>query len=103
MCRGGGGGDSSWHRCGSGLEKQNSIQDFIFCANFLIDYGYVHKNRLGSIGYSAGGLLVGAAINMHPDLFGAAILKVSLSHTLAYSLVFTSCKVDRKCILKDHH
>ncbi|XP_023550805.1 uncharacterized protein LOC111808835, partial [Cucurbita pepo subsp. pepo] len=74
--RGGGGGDSSWHRCGSGLEKQNSIQDFIFCANFLIDNGYVHKDRLGSIGYSAGGLLVGAAINMHPDLFGAAILKV---------------------------
>lgn len=95
---GGGGGDSSWHRCGSGLEKPNSIHDFISCANFLIHNGYVHKDRLGSIGYSAGGLLVGAAINMHPNLFRAAILKVSLSHTLASSLVFKSCKVDWKCI-----
>lgn len=78
MCRGGGGGgDSSWHRSGSGLEKQNSIHDFISCAKFLVDNGYVHKNQLGSIGYSAGGLLVGAAINMRPDLFRAAILKVS--------------------------
>ncbi|XP_022149039.1 uncharacterized protein LOC111017556 [Momordica charantia] len=73
---GGGGGDSSWHRSGSGLEKQNSIHDFISCAKFLVDNDYVHKNQLGSIGYSAGGLLVGAAINMRPDLFRAAILKV---------------------------
>uniref|UniRef100_A0A9I9D2W5 Prolyl endopeptidase n=1 Tax=Cucumis melo TaxID=3656 RepID=A0A9I9D2W5_CUCME len=73
---GGGGGDSSWHRSGNGLEKPNSIHDFVSCANFLINNGYVHKDRLGSIGYSAGGLLVGAAINMHPNLFRAAILKV---------------------------
>ncbi|XP_038892766.1 protease 2 isoform X3 [Benincasa hispida] len=75
---GSGGGDSSWHRCGSGLEKQNSILDFISCANFLVNNGYIHKDRLGSIGYSAGGLLVGAAINMHPDLFRAAILKTKI-------------------------
>uniref|UniRef100_A0A6N2MWC1 Prolyl endopeptidase n=1 Tax=Salix viminalis TaxID=40686 RepID=A0A6N2MWC1_SALVM len=60
----------------SGLNKCNSIHDFISCGNYLISEGYVHKDRLGAIGFSAGGLLVGAAINMNPNLFRAAILKV---------------------------
>ncbi|XP_048228684.1 protease 2 isoform X3 [Ricinus communis] len=74
--RGGSGGDSSWHKSGSGLNKLNSIYDFISCGNFLIDEGYVHGDCLSAIGFSAGGLLVGAAINMNPNLFCAAILKV---------------------------
>ncbi|XP_076953603.1 uncharacterized protein LOC143627727 [Bidens hawaiensis] len=74
--RGGGGGDPSWHKSGSGLNKLNSINDFISCGNYLVKEGYVHKDRLGAIGQSAGGLLVAAAVNMHPDLFKAAILKV---------------------------
>ncbi|CAL8994756.1 unnamed protein product [Prunus brigantina] len=72
----GGGGDSSWHKSGSGSYKLNSVYDFVSCANYLIKEGYVHKDRLGAIGHSAGGLLVGATINMYPDLFRAAILKV---------------------------
>ncbi|CAL1395198.1 unnamed protein product [Linum trigynum] len=71
-----GGGDSSWHESGTGLTKPNSIHDFLSCASFLIDKGYVHKGQLGATGTSAGGLLVGAAINMKTDLFCAAILKV---------------------------
>ncbi|XP_010261180.1 PREDICTED: uncharacterized protein LOC104600060 [Nelumbo nucifera] len=71
-----GGGDTSWHKAGSGAYKLNSIYDFIACGKYLINEGYVHKDRLGAIGFSAGGLLVGAAINMYPDLFRAAILKV---------------------------
>ncbi|KAJ8774541.1 hypothetical protein K2173_016987 [Erythroxylum novogranatense] len=74
--RGGNGGDSSWHKSGSGLNKKNSIYDFLSCANYLVDENYVHKERLGAIGFSAGGLLVGAAMNLQPDLFHAAILKV---------------------------
>lgn len=54
----------------------NSINDFIACGDYLIKEGYVHKDQLGAIGHSAGGLLVAAAINMHPQLFRAAILKV---------------------------
>jgi protease II len=77
LSRGGGGGDSSWHESGSGLFKQNSVYDFGSCANYLVSDGYVHRDRLGAIGYSAGCLVVGAAINMFPDLFRAAILKVS--------------------------
>ncbi|XP_060669574.1 uncharacterized protein LOC107429092 [Ziziphus jujuba] len=72
----GGGGDSSWHKSGSGLHKKNSIFDFVSCANYLVKEDYVHRDQLGAIGYSAGCLLLGAAINMCPDLFRAAILKV---------------------------
>uniref|UniRef100_A0A5B7BPF8 Prolyl endopeptidase n=1 Tax=Davidia involucrata TaxID=16924 RepID=A0A5B7BPF8_DAVIN len=74
--RGGGGDDPSWHKSGSGLYKLNSIYDFVSCGKYLVDEGYVHKDQLGAVGYSAGCLLVGAAINMHPELFRAAILKV---------------------------
>lgn len=76
----GGGGDSSWHKSGSGLHKKNSIFDFVSCANYLVKEDYVHRDQLGAIGYSAGCLLLGAAINMCPDLFRAAILKVSVTH-----------------------
>ncbi|KAF9674210.1 hypothetical protein SADUNF_Sadunf10G0103900 [Salix dunnii] len=78
---GGGGGHSLWHKHGSGLNKCNSIHDFISCGNYLVSEGYVHRDRLGAIGFSAGGLLVGAAINMNPNLFRAAILKVPFLDT----------------------
>ncbi|GMH01817.1 hypothetical protein Nepgr_003656 [Nepenthes gracilis] len=74
--RGGGGGDSSWHEQGSGVRKINSVHDFVTCSKYLIDKGYVQKEKLAAIGYSAGSLVVGAAINMYQDLFCAAILKV---------------------------
>lgn len=74
----GSGGDSSWHKAGSRFNKLNSIYDFVSCGNYLIKEGYVHRDQLGAIGHSAGGLLVGATINMYPDLFSAAILKVSV-------------------------
>ncbi|XP_024015335.1 uncharacterized protein LOC18007840 [Eutrema salsugineum] len=74
--RGGGGGEFSWHKSGTGSLKLNSIQDFIYSANYLIDNGYVHRHHLAAIGYSAGSILPAAAMNMHPSLFQAAILKV---------------------------
>ncbi|KAL0430024.1 UNVERIFIED_CONTAM: Protease 2 [Sesamum radiatum] len=74
--RGGAGPAPSWHRSGCGLNKLNSIHDFIACGEYLINEGFIHKNQLTALGISAGCLLVGAAINMHPQLFRAAILKV---------------------------
>ncbi|XP_059317125.1 uncharacterized protein LOC132067806 isoform X2 [Lycium ferocissimum] len=74
--RGGGGPDPSWHKSGSGTNKLNSVSDFISCGNCLVSEGYVHQDRLGALGVSAGSLLVAAAINMQPKLFQAAILKV---------------------------
>lgn len=97
ICMGrGGGGDSSWHKSGSGMYKRNSIHDFVSCANYLVKENYVHKDHLGAVGYSAGCLLLGATINMHPDLFCAAILKVSLlkQNNCHVNLVFQSGEVD---------
>lgn len=74
--RGGAGSDPSWHKSGSGLQKSNSIYDFVSCGNYLINEGYVHRCQLGAVGESAGALLVGAAVNMFPELFRAAILNV---------------------------
>ncbi|XP_028085498.1 uncharacterized protein LOC114286512 isoform X1 [Camellia sinensis] len=74
--RGGGGVDPSWHKSGSGMHKLNSVYDFLSCGKYLVDEGYVHKDKLGAVGCSAGSLLVGAAINTYPELFRAAILKV---------------------------
>eukprot|EP00252_Welwitschia_mirabilis_P025366 TRINITY_DN7888_c0_g2_i3.p1 TRINITY_DN7888_c0_g2~~TRINITY_DN7888_c0_g2_i3.p1 ORF type:complete len:221 (-),score=30.38 TRINITY_DN7888_c0_g2_i3:556-1143(-) len=82
--RGGGGGGKSWHNGGKGLLKPNSIYDFIACSRYLLQEKYVHQNMLGAIGTSAGGLLVGAAVNMYPDLFRAIILKVSFTHQSAF-------------------
>lgn len=75
-CRGGAGTDPSWHRSGSGMHKLNSVYDFVSCGKYLVDEGFVHKHQLTTVAHSAGCLLVGAAINMHPHLFQAAILKV---------------------------
>ncbi|KAL5828577.1 hypothetical protein ACOSQ3_018045 [Xanthoceras sorbifolium] len=74
--RGGGGVDSAWHKFGTGIYKRNSIYDFISCGNYLVDEGYVSRDHLAAMSYSAGCLIVGAAINMYPQLFRAAILKV---------------------------
>ncbi|GJN33701.1 hypothetical protein PR202_gb22322 [Eleusine coracana subsp. coracana] len=71
-----GGAGVSWHLAGTKANKINSIQDFAACSMHLIKEGYVHNRRLCAVGCSAGGLLVGAVINMHPDLFAAAVLKV---------------------------
>ncbi|KAJ4838503.1 hypothetical protein Tsubulata_030463, partial [Turnera subulata] len=74
--RGGGGGDSLWHKSGTGLSKHKSIYDFLACADYLVNEDYVHKDQLGAIGSSAGGLLVGASITIRPELFRVSILKV---------------------------
>ncbi|XP_020599107.1 uncharacterized protein LOC110038574 [Phalaenopsis equestris] len=88
--RGGGGGGRKWHQDGMRLKKQNSIMDYISCSEFLIEKGIIHKNKLAGWGYSAGGLLIAAAINARPDLFRAAILKapfLDAVNTLLYPIL----------------
>jgi oligopeptidase B len=74
--RGGGDLGKSWHDAGRMVNKTNTFQDFVAAAEALIRAGYTNSKRLGVMGGSAGGLLIGAVLNLRPDLFGAAIAKV---------------------------
>jgi oligopeptidase B len=66
----------AWYEEGKVLKKRNTFTDFIACAEYLIREGYTSTPKLAIMGRSAGGLLVGAAVTMRPDLFGAVIAKV---------------------------
>jgi len=74
--RGGGLMGRPWYEAGKFLHKKNSFADFIACAEHLIAEGYTSHDRLAIMGGSAGGLLVGAAVNLRPDLFGAVVAQV---------------------------
>ncbi len=68
------GGDEmgeQWREDGMLMKKKNTFQDFIDCAEFLIGEKWTSKDRLVIEGGSAGGLLMGAVVNMRPDLFRA--------------------------------
>ncbi len=64
--------------------KQNSFDDFIAAAEWLIGQGYTKPDRLAAAGGSNGGLLVGAALTQRPDLFRAVLVQVPLLDMLRY-------------------
>jgi len=72
--RGGGEDGRRWREQGVGTKKQVSIDDFLAAAEFLVSQRYARPASLAAVGRGGGGLLVGAAINQRPDLFGAAII-----------------------------
>jgi len=74
--RGGGEMGKAWHDDGRMMHKKNTFTDFIACAEYLVAQGYGSKDRLTIEGRSAGGLLMGAVLNMRPDLFHAALVGV---------------------------
>ena len=74
--RGGGEMGKAWHDDGRMMHKKNTFTDFIACAEHLVSQGYGSKDRLAIEGRSAGGLLMGAVLNMRPDLFHAALVGV---------------------------
>jgi oligopeptidase B len=74
--RGGGELGKPWHDAGRMERKPNSFTDFIAVADFLVRESYASRERLIVEGGSAGGLLIGAVLNLRPDLAGGAILKV---------------------------
>ncbi|UFH48097.1 prolyl oligopeptidase family serine peptidase [Pseudomonas sp. KNUC1026] len=73
--RGGGMLGQAWHAAGQGLNKQRSFDDFIACAEYLIEEGWTTAEALVIHGASAGGLLVGAVLDRRPELFRAAIAR----------------------------
>ena len=75
--RGGGEMGRAWYeKEGKYLMKHNTFQDFISCAEWLVDNKVTSPSLLAIEGRSAGGLLMGAVLNMRPDLFKAAVAGV---------------------------
>ena len=65
-----------WYEDGKLMKKKNTFTDFIACAEFLVKKGYTNPGHFYAMGGSAGGLLVGAIVNMRPDLFNGVIAAV---------------------------
>eukprot|EP00054_Salpingoeca_dolichothecata_P027385 m.200610 g.200610 ORF g.200610 m.200610 type:complete len:295 (-) comp25946_c1_seq5:699-1583(-) len=88
MChvRGGGEMGNLWHHAATGKNKSKSFIDFESCAQGLIDLGYTQSSLLAARGVSAGGLVVAAAANRRPELFGALLLRVPFVDVLTTML-----------------
>jgi prolyl oligopeptidase len=82
--RGGGEYGEAWHHAGMLGNKQNVFDDFAWAAKYLIKQGYTSSKHLGIQGYSNGGLLTGASITQHPELFGAAYIGHGVLDMLRY-------------------
>lgn len=74
--RGGGELGEAWYRAGKQEHKCNTFSDFIACAEHLINEGVTSPATLAISGGSAGGLLIGAVLNLRPELFRCAIAEV---------------------------
>lgn len=82
--RGGGEYGEAWHQAGMLGRKQNTFDDFIAAAEYLVREGYTTSERLAVAGGSNGGLLMGAVLTQRPDLFRAVIIQVPLLDMLRY-------------------
>ena len=82
--RGGAEFGEDWHRAGMLDKKQNVFDDFAAAAEFLISQKYTDRDHLAIRGGSNGGLLMGAALTQHPDLYRAVICQVPLLDMLRY-------------------
>ncbi|MBV9574021.1 MAG: S9 family peptidase [Acidobacteriales bacterium] len=85
--RGGGEYGEDWHTAGQKLTKQHTIDDFVAGAQYLIANHYTSPAHLAGEGTSAGGITIGGAITQHPELFGAALIRVGDSDSLRSELM----------------
>ncbi len=85
--RGGGEYGEDWHNAGRKLSKQHTVDDFLACAQYLIDNKYTSTPKLAGEGTSAGGVTIGGAVTQRPDLFAAALIRVGDSDSLRSELM----------------
>ncbi|MFT7087397.1 MAG: oligopeptidase B [Rickettsiales bacterium] len=84
--RGGSEMGRSWYEDGKMLNKKNTFKDFVSVSKYLIKNNYTSKEHLYGYGGSAGGLLIGAVINMEPELFNGVIAAVPFVDVLTTML-----------------
>jgi oligopeptidase B len=96
--RGGGEMGRHWYDDGKLLHKRNTFSDFAACARHLVETGWTTQDKLVGEGGSAGGLLIGAVANDHPELFGGLVADVpfvdALTSMLDASLPLTVTEYD---------
>jgi prolyl oligopeptidase len=82
--RGGGTYGEEWHQAGMLAHKQNVFDDFAWAAKYLSAHRFTDARHIGIQGYSNGGLLTGASITQHPELFGTAYIGHGVLDMLRY-------------------
>jgi prolyl oligopeptidase len=82
--RGGAEYGEEWHKAGTKMNKLNVFNDFIAAAEYLIKSKYTNPQKLAIMGGSNGGLLIGATVNMRPELFKVAIPQVGVMDMMRY-------------------
>src|SRR5581483_3311147 len=84
--RGGGEFGEAWHRAGNLTKKQNVFDDFYAAATFLVDRRYTSSAKLAIMGGSNGGLLMGAALTQHPEMYRAVVSHVGIYDMMRFEL-----------------
>lgn len=82
--RGGGEYGADWHKAGTLMQKKHVFEDFENAARYLIENKYTSASRLTCSGGSNGGLLIGAVVNRHPELYRVALPSVGVMDMLRY-------------------
>ena len=85
--RGGGEFGPDWHQAGLKLNRQRIYDDFIAVGEAVVDKGLTSPDKLGIMGGSNGGLLMGVMLNQRPDLWDAVVVQVPLLDMLRYHLL----------------
>ncbi|HRN61044.1 MAG TPA: prolyl oligopeptidase family serine peptidase [Luteimonas sp.] len=88
FCHARGGGDKgeAWYRAGFQATKSNTWKDFNACAQYLVDKGYTSTSKLGALGGSAGGILIGNAMVERPDLYRVMFPSVGVMDSIGAAI-----------------